>query len=124
MNQYLSRKFVLSVSLAIIGTLFMWWTIIEPLHWQWLIMATVVSYVAANALQASRTPLVVAKKVPFWTRIKALFDRVFLAAAATVIVASAFLYGKIIPSSVWFTVCSAIAAAYNIGNSIAKRPEQ
>ena len=48
---YLSRKFVLSAGLAVVATLFMALKLIQPHEWMWVVMATVVSYVTANAIQ-------------------------------------------------------------------------
>lgn len=124
---YLSRKFVLSAALAALATLFMALRLLEPHQWQWVIMATIVSYVAANAIQDKSMSGNVAimnghrtNLATIWERIKSLFDRVFLACALTVAVASVFLWKGIIPGSVWFVICSALAGAYNIGNAVGK----
>ena len=127
---YLSRKFILSTSLAIIGTVFMWLRYIQPEQWMWVMMSTVVSYVTANAIQkktgseASNIHTNFNEKlvsiVTIWDRLKALFSRVFLLCMATIAITSLFLYQGIVPATVWFSICSALAAAYNIGNSIEK----
>ena len=124
---YLSRKFVLSASLAALATLFMALRLLEPHQWQWVIMATIVSYVAANAIQDKSMAGNVAimnghrtNLATVWERIKSLFDRVFLACVITIAVASVFLWKGIIPGSVWFVICSALAGAYNIGNAVGK----
>lgn len=113
---YLSRKFVLSAALAAVGTILMGLKLIQPHEWMWVMMATVVSYVTANAIQDKRKTSL----ATIWERIKSLFDRVFLLAVIAVTVTTLFLFKGIIPSSVWFTICSTLAAAYNIGNAISK----
>ena len=133
---YLSRKFVLSAALAALATLFMALRLLEPHQWQWVIMATIVSYVAANAVQnaqgtntkeiwktvkdANGIEREKLRQIVIWDRIKSLFDRVFLACVITIAVASVFLWKGIIPGSVWFVICSALAGAYNIGNAVGK----
>jgi hypothetical protein len=124
---YLSRKFVLSAALAVVATLFMALTLIQPHEWMWVVMATVVSYVTANAIQDKTmnnyVALVNGKKTnlaTIWERVKSLFDRVFLLAVTAVTVTSVFLLKGIIPSDVWFMICSALASAYNIGNAVGK----
>lgn len=124
---YLSRKFVLSAGLAVVATLFMALKLIQPHEWMWVVMATVVSYVTANAIQDKTmnnyVALVDGKKTnlaTIWERVKSLFDRVFLLAVTAVTVTSVFLLKGIIPSDVWFMICSALASAYNIGNAVGK----
>jgi hypothetical protein len=124
---YLSRKFVLSAGLAVVATLFMAVKLIQPHEWMWVVMATVVSYVTANAIQDKTmnnyVALVNGKKTnlaTIWERVKSLFDRVFLLAVTAVTVTSVFLLKGIIPSDVWFMICSALASAYNIGNAVGK----
>ena len=124
---YLSRKFVLSAGLAVVATLFMAVKLIQPHEWMWVVMATVVSYVTANAIQDKNmnnyVALVNGKKTnlaTIWERVKSLFDRVFLLAVIAVTVTTLFLFKGIIPSSVWFTICSTLAAAYNISNALSK----
>jgi hypothetical protein len=124
---YLSRKFVLSAALAVVATLFMAVKLIQPHEWMWVVMATVVSYVTANAIQDKTmnnyVALVNGKKTnlaTIWERVKSLFDRVFLLAVTAVTVTSVFLLKGIIPSDVWFMICSALASAYNIGNAVGK----
>jgi hypothetical protein len=124
---YLSRKFVLSAVLATLATLFMAIKLIAPIHWQWVIMSTVVTYVAANAIighnkTGNREMVggVMVSMTTIWERLKALFGRTFLLAFVTVLVCSAFLLKGIIPSEVWFVICSALAGAYNIGNALSK----
>ena len=117
---YLSRKFVLSAALAALATLFMALRLLEPHQWQWVIMATIVSYVAANAVQKIKRGEDKPDITVIWDRIKSLFDRVFLACVITIAVASVFLWKGIIPGSVWFVICSALAGAYNIGNAVGK----
>jgi hypothetical protein len=124
---YLSRKFVLSAALAALATLFMALRLLEPHQWQWVIMSTVVTYVAANAIighnkTANREMVggVMVSMTTIWERLKALFGRTFLLAFVTVLVCSAFLLKGIIPSEVWFVICSALAGAYNIGNALGK----
>jgi len=117
---YLSRKFVLSAALAAVGTILMGLRLIQPHEWMWVMMATVVSYVTANAVQKAKRGDKYEPAVIIWDRIKSLFDRVFLLAVIAVTVTTVFLWKGIIPSSVWFTICSTLAAAYNIGNALSK----
>ena len=117
---YLSRKFVLSAALAAVGTILMGLKLIQPHEWMWVLMATVVSYVTANAVQKAKRGDKYEPAVIIWDRIKSLFDRVFLLAVIAVAVTTVFLWKGIVPSSVWFTICSSIAAAYNIGNALSK----
>ena len=117
---YLSRKFVLSAALAAVGTILMGLKLIQPHEWMWVMMATVVSYVTANAVQKAKRGDKYEPAVIIWDRIKSLFDRVFLLAVIAVTVTTVFLWKGIIPSSVWFTICSTLAAAYNIGNALSK----
>ena len=117
---YLSRKFVLSAALAAVGTILMGLRLIQPHEWMWVMMATVVSYVTANAVQKAKRGDKYEPAVIIWDRIKSLFDRVFLLAVIAVAVTTVFLWKGIVPSSVWFTICSSIAAAYNIGNALSK----
>jgi len=117
---YLSRKFVLSAALAAVGTILMGLRLIQPHEWMWVMMATVVSYVTANAVQKAKRGNKYEPAVIIWDRIKSLFDRVFLLAVIAVTVTTVFLWKGIIPSSVWFTICSTLAAAYNIGNALSK----
>jgi len=117
---YLSRKFVLSAALAAVGTILMGLRLIQPHEWMWVMMATVVSYVTANAVQKAKRGDKYEPAVIIWDRIKSLFDRVFLLAIIAVTVTTVFLWKGIVPSSVWFTICSTLAAAYNIGNALSK----
>ena len=124
---YLSRKFVLSAALAAVGTILMGLKLIQPHEWMWVMMATVVSYVTANAIQdklmTGNVAIMNGRKTSLatiWERIKSLFDRVFLLAVIAVAVTTLFLFKGIIPSSVWFAICSTLAAAYNIGNALSK----
>jgi hypothetical protein len=117
---YLSRKFVLSAALAAVGTILMGLKLIQPHEWMWVMMATVVSYVTANAIQDKLMNGRKTSLATIWERIKSLFDRVFLLAVIAVTVTTLFLFKGIIPSSVWFTICSTLAAAYNIGNALSK----
>lgn len=124
---YLSRKFVLSAALAAVGTILMALRLIQPHEWMWVMMATVVSYVTANAIQdklmTGNVAIMNGRKTSLatiWERIKSLFDRVFLLAVIAVAVTTVFLWKGIVPSSVWFTICSSIAAAFNIGNAVGK----
>jgi len=117
---YLSRKFVLSAALAAVGTILMGLKLIQPHEWMWVMMATVVSYVTANAVQKAKRGDKYEPAVIIWDRIKSLFDRVFLLAVIAVTVTTVFLWKGIVPSSVWFTICSTLAAAYNIGNALSK----
>ena len=94
--------------------------LIQPHEWMWVMMATVVSYVTANAVQKAKRGDKYEPAVIIWDRIKSLFDRVFLLAVIAVAVTTLFLFKGIIPSSVWFTICSTLAAAYNIGNALSK----
>lgn len=119
---YLSRKLILSVALVFIATLFMWRQVIEPQQWLWAMLAVVIPYIAAHAIQAAKGGGY-SKRVDvigFWKRIKALFDTPFLMALLTLLVSSLFLYAGKIPADIWFILTSAIAGAYNIGNAIAK----
>ena len=117
---YLSRKFVLSAALAAVGTILMSLKLIQPHEWMWVMMATVVSYVTANAVQKAKRGDKYEPAVIIWDRIKSLFDRVFLLAVIAVTVTTVFLWKGIVPSSVWFTICSTLAAAYNISNALSK----
>jgi len=117
---YLSRKFVLSAALAAVGTILMGLRLIQPHEWMWVMMATVVSYVTANAVQKAKRGDKYEPAVIIWDRIKSLFDRVFLLAVIAVTVTTVFLWKGIVPSSVWFTICSTLAAAYNISNALSK----
>ena len=124
---YLSRKFVLSAALAAVGTILMGLKLIQPHEWMWVMMATVVSYVTANAIQdklmTGNVAIMNGRKTSLatiWERIKSLFDRVFLLAVIAVTVTTLFLFKGIMPSAVWFTICSTLAAAYNIGNALSK----
>lgn len=117
---YLSRKFVLSAALAAVGTILMALRLIQPHEWMWVMMATVVSYVTANAVQKAKRGDKYEPAVIIWDRIKSLFDRVFVLAVIAVTVTTVFLWKGIVPSSVWFTICSTLAAAYNIGNALSK----
>ena len=124
---YLSRKFVLSAALAALATALMWFKMILPNEWMWVMMATVVSYVTANAIQdkmmTGNSVIFKGKKTSLstiWDRLKALFDRVFILAVIAIIITTVFLVRGVIPSGVWFTICSTLATAYNIGNAVAK----
>ena len=124
---YLSRKFVLSAALAAVGTILMGLKLIQPHEWMWVMMATVVSYVTANAIQdklmTGNVAIMNGRKTSLatiWERIKSLFDRVFLLAVTAVTVTTVFLWKGIVPSSVWFTISSSIAAAYNICNALSQ----
>jgi hypothetical protein len=130
--KYLSRKFLLSVTLAVLGTIAMALKLIEPYQWQWLIMATVVSYVAAKTIEKKtfnaasgqigwgKNGIEKGLIVTVWERLKSLCSREFLLTMGTVAVASVFLFMGIIPSVVWFTICTALAACFNIGTALAK----
>lgn len=124
LSTILSRKVVLSVFLAVFATLAMWGGYISEFHWQWVIMATVVSYVAGASLQnkVSFEKYTVLTSLRKWgERIKSLFTRDFIVAFATVVVTSLLLYKHRISSDVWFAVVSAIAGCYNIFNALSKR---
>lgn len=119
--KYLSRKFLLSVMLAVVATILIFTGTIEPYQWQWVIMATAVSYVAANALNKKTETDMRSMMPPDWKeRLKSLFGREFLVCLVTIIITTVLLAMKHIGNDVWFTVCSALAVAYNIGNSVGK----
>lgn len=119
---YLSRKLILSAMLVFIATLFMWRQVIEPQQWLWAMLAVVIPYIAAHAIQAYKGGgyAKCVDVIGFWNRIKALFDTPFLMALMTLLVSSLFLYAGKIPADIWFVLTSAIAGAYNIGNVLTK----
>ena len=119
--KFLSRKFILSVALAIIATVFIFLGIILPHQWQWVMMSTVVSYVAANAIsKQTETAYKDIFNVSWKDRLKALVSREFIVCMVAIILTSILLYIGRIGAEVWFTICSSLAVAYNIGNSVGK----
>lgn len=120
-NKILSRKLILSVLLAVLATAFIVTGLITPIQWQWVIMSTAVSYVIANTVnKKTETAISTYTNVSFVTRLKALLSREFLVCVVTVIATSMLLKGRFIGGDVWFVICSALAGAYNIGNSVSK----
>jgi hypothetical protein len=123
-TKILSRKLILSAILAIVATIFMGMKLIAPVQWQWVVMATVVSYVAGVTIQRGAASEASARlKVPWKMRLKALFSDEFAITLATVLVTSAFLFYGVIPKDIWFTIITALGACYNILNPIAKLGE-
>lgn len=119
--KFLSRKFLLSIALALLATAFITMDIITAMQWQWVIMATAVSYVASNAIiKKTESAYADFADINWKDRIKGLFSREFLVCVVTVLVTSMLLIAQRIDSNVWFTVCSGLAVAYNIGNAVGK----
>lgn len=134
-TSYLSRKFVLSLFIGLVGTLFMARHFITPTQWQWCMMVTVVSYIASVTIQKNRVEVKEPGKLKAkyrskskfgrWiediiVRIKGMFTKDFLLAALLFYVASHYRYKEVIPGDVWFAISSALAACYNIGNPFGK----
>lgn len=125
MNNILSRKLILSAMLAVIATTLVWFRLIADTQWQWVIMATVVSYVVSMTAQPGHTKLREESKLKAWgNRIKNLFSRSFVISIITILVSTALLCRKSISSTVWFAVVSTIAGAYNILNAIGKQVDE
>jgi hypothetical protein len=115
-----------------LSTLFCFGKLITGSQWLWVMMATAVSYVAANAL--GQVTLTTAGGtigwskngeskeliVTIWERVKALFSRAFLLCMASIVIASLLLWKGSIDGEVWFALSAALATAYNIGNSVGK----
>ena len=119
-NAMLSRKLILSVFLFFAATMAMARGMITETQWQWVVMATAVSYVAGATLQANRDMSSV-KSIRLWgERLKALFSREYLVAMGTVVVTTALLFQRHISGDVWFAVSTAIAGSYNIVNALSK----
>lgn len=131
--KYLSRKFVLSGLLAIIATLLVWWKLIEPEQWQWVIMATVISYIGGRTIEKATLSSATGRKewggkngekkmlaVVLWDRLKSLFSREFVLTLVTLLVTSALLYRGCITSGVWFLLASTLAGFYNILTAVSK----
>lgn len=116
----LSRKLILSVFLFFVATLAMGREIITETQWQWVIMATVVSYVTGSALQNSKDTSSIPHIRMWGIRIRSLFSRDFVVSISTVIIATVLLFRGNITGDVWFAVCTAIAGVYNIANAASK----
>jgi hypothetical protein len=77
-NAMLSRKLILSMFLFFAATMAMARGMITETQWQWVVMATAVSYVAGATLQADRD-MSSMKSIRLWgERLKALFSREYL----------------------------------------------
>lgn len=125
MNKYLSKKFIMSVTILAIFLAMAAKSIIQPDMLLWAIMATVLSYVIAKTTEkkAEVDCKSLGIAVSFWQRIKGLFGRDFLLSYVTVWGLSILLYTGYIPqlyASTWFICVTTIAGVYNIGNSISK----
>jgi hypothetical protein len=119
-NTLLSRKVILSVFLAIYATWALWTGLILESQWQWVMMATVVTYVAGASLQKKKDLSRLAPLRLWGERIKAIFTREFMIAFATVLLTSVLLQWHRIGADTWFAITTSIAGAYNIVNAASK----
>ena len=129
-DNWLSRKFILSVTLMVIATLFIFWSrgsghvLCTQSQYLWVISATLLPFLAANAVQDLRkgngVHLKAEKKPSVLDRIKALIGTVFILSYATIIGISVMNYFHIVNNEVWFPVVTAVVGFYNVGNVVSK----
>ena len=116
----LSRKFLLSLLIAIVGTILMAQRAITPEQWQWCITVTVLTYISSLAIQENKVKNIKVVKVDIYQRIRNLFTRDFILTILLFVIATVFLSKNIITNTVWFALVSALGVVYNIGNSLQK----
>jgi len=130
----LSRKFILSILLIIIATLFVVWSKDLPdelklctgNQYTWVLMATIISYITAKATQSvtgsSHTirSKIFNKPIQIIDQLKQLIDNVFLLTIIVIVILSIMNYHHIIYNDNWFYMVTTIVGAYNIGNAISK----
>ena len=117
--KYLSRKFVLSMILGIIATIFIVTGRITESQFGIVIMATVISYIVSKTIDKkfSDAKTTYTKIID---RIESLFSREFIVSLVTVIGISYLCYAKYIGSDLWMQVVFAVGSVYNIFNSVEK----
>ena len=114
----LSRKFMLSITLAILSTWLLVGGKINSSDWGFVVMATVVSYIVSKTLDKKFSGNF---KFPvLMDRIKSMFSREFIVSMLSVIGTSWLCHSGYIDSGVWFKIVIAIGSAYNIFNSVEK----
>jgi len=119
----LSRKFLLSLLIAIVGTILMANRYLEPEQWQWCMTVTILSYITSLSIQEIKIKRIYnldLSKLSISRRIRKLFTRDFILTILLFIIATIFLAKNIITNSVWFYLVSALTSVYNIGNSVQK----
>lgn len=122
-NKYLSKKFLLSAMLFAMASFNIVKHLIDQYQFQWVVMATAVSYLAAMSLTKYTETSYSANgydKATLLNRLKELFSREFILAVGVVMFIQILLVFGLIGGAVWFAIASAIAGAYNIGNSVGK----
>ena len=115
--KFLSRKFILSILLAIMAIIFLIKGLIDQNSWSIIMMATVVSYTVSKTIDKKYGLI---NYPTIWSRIVSMFSREFIVSILA-IVGSGFLcwYG-FIAGNIWFQIALAVGSAYNIFNSIEK----
>ena len=66
----LSRKFLLSLLIAIVGTILMAQKAITPEQWQWCMTVTVLTYVSSLAIQENKVKNTKVIKIDIYQRIE------------------------------------------------------
>ena len=115
--KFLSRKFILSVLLAVMATAFLMKGLIDQNSWSIIIMATVVSYTVSKAIDKKYGLI---NHPTIWSRIVSMFSREFIVSIVAVIGSGLLCWYGFIAGNIWFQIAIAVGSAYNIFNSIEK----
>jgi len=115
--KFLSRKFILSVLLAVMATAFLMKGMIDQNSWSIIIMATVVSYTVAKTIDKKHGLI---NHPTIWSRIVSMFSREFIVSILAVVGSGLLCWYGFITGNIWFQIAIAVGSAYNIFNSIEK----
>jgi hypothetical protein len=113
----LSRKFILSMILAVISTLLLLSNTISSSNWGFVMTATVISYVVSRTVDKKYGKI---SFPSFIDRLKAIMSREFIISLLSIIGTSLLCHSGYIDSEVWFKIVLSIGASYNIFNSVEK----
>lgn len=117
--KFLSRKFLISVMLLVISTLFLANKTVTQYQWQMVFMATIITYLGSKTLEKVKAKNV-DMPVSFWKRIIGMMSREFVLALCALITATIFAYTKTINGDIWFQIATSIGSMYNIFNAVSK----
>lgn len=115
--KFLSRKFILSVLLAVMATAFLVKGLIDQNSWSIIIMATVVSYTVSKTIDKKYGLI---NHPSIWGRIVSMFSREFIVSVLAIVGSGLLCWHGFIAGNIWFQIAIAVGSAYNIFNSIEK----
>ena len=117
--KFLSRKFVLSMTLGIISTMLLIHGSINESQFGIVIMATIVSYIVSKTFEKKWGDSKITYPI-IKDRFFSLFSREFVVAFISVLGVSYLSYIGKISGDLWFQVVTTIGGIYNIFNSVEK----